>query len=281
MVAVSSMHSGFMKIEAVGKSDKGLKRKINEDSFLVDPALGLYVVADGMGGHKAGEVASRMVVDTLSDYWRKVRNGDFPAILSPINRDVSNNAKHLINSIVLCNMLIHEGQKKPQYHRMGSTVSALLVDKDVLWVANVGDSPVFLFDHDRLIQVSEEHSVEAEQKSIGLIAQSEESNPLIKNILTRALGLTQTVNVFVSPIRPKAGNLLLMCSDGLTNYVPQPSIKTILDDFSVSLERKGKVLIDEANRSGGGDNITVILLEVVKEGVWGKLKRTIKSRNAG
>jgi len=270
-----------MKIEAVGKSDKGLKRKINEDSFLVDPALGLYVVADGMGGHKAGEVASRMVVDTLSDYWRKVRNGDFPAILSPINRDVSNNAKHLINSIVLCNMLIHEGQKKPQYHRMGSTVSALLVDKDVLWVANVGDSPVFLFDHDRLIQVSEEHSVEAEQKSIGLIAQSEESNPLIKNILTRALGLTQTVNVFVSPIRPKAGNLLLMCSDGLTNYVPQPSIKTILDDFSVSLERKGKVLIDEANRSGGGDNITVILLEVVKEGVWGKLKRTIKSRNAG
>jgi protein phosphatase len=275
------MHSGFMKIEAVGKSDKGLKRKINEDSFLVDPALGLYVVADGMGGHKAGEVASRMVVDTLSDYWRKVRNGDFPAILSPINRDVSNNAKHLINSIVLCNMLIHEGQKKPQYHRMGSTVSALLVDKDVLWVANVGDSPVFLFDHDRLIQVSEEHSVEAEQKSIGLISQSEESNPLIKNILTRALGLTQTVNVFVSPIRPKAGNLLLMCSDGLTNYVPQPSIKTILDDFSVSLERKGKVLIDEANRSGGGDNITVILLEVVKEGVWGKLKRTIKSRNAG
>jgi len=270
-----------MKIEAIGKSDKGLKRKINEDSFFVDPALDLYVVADGMGGHKAGEVASRMVVHTMSDYWRKVHSGNFPPFLSPIDRDISDNAKHLINSIVLCNMLIHEGQKKPQYHRMGSTVSALLVDKDVLWVANVGDSPVYLFDHGRLIQVSEEHSMEAEQKSIGLIGQSEESNPLIKNILTRVLGLTQKVNVFVSPIRPEAGDLLLMCTDGLTNFVPQPSIKTILDDFSISLERKAEVLIDEANRGGGGDNITVILLVVTKEGMWGKLQRKLKSKNAG
>ena len=270
-----------MKIEAIGKSDKGLKRKINEDSFLVDTALDLYVVADGMGGHKAGEVASRMVVDTMSDYWRKVRSGNFPSFLSPINREISDNAKHLINSIALCNMLIHEGQKKPQYHRMGSTVSALLLDKDVLWVANVGDSPVYLFDHGRLIQVSEEHSMEAEQKSIGLIDSSQESNPLIKNILTRVLGLTQKVNVFISPIRPEAGDLLLMCTDGLTNFVPGPSIKTILEDFSMSVERKADVLIDEANRGGGGDNITVILLEVTKEGVWGKVKRKLKSRNAG
>ena len=270
-----------MKIEAVGKSDKGLKRKINEDSFLVDPALDLYAVADGMGGHKAGEVASRIVVNTLSDYWRKVRSGNFPVFLSPVSRDISDNAKHLINSIVLCNMLIHEGQKKPQYHRMGSTVSALLVDKDLLWVANVGDSPVYLFDHGRLIQVSEEHSMEAEQKSIGLIGEADEGNPLIKNILTRALGLTQMVNVFASPIRPEPGDLLLMCTDGLTNYVPLPSIKTILDDFSMSLERKTEVLIDEANRGGGGDNITVVLLEVVKEGAWGRLKRTFKSRNSG
>jgi serine/threonine protein phosphatase PrpC len=275
------LHWGFMEIEAVGKSHKGLKRKINEDSFLVDRALDLYVVADGMGGHKAGEVASRMVVHTMSDYWRKVRSGNFPPFLSPIKREISDNARHLINSIVLSNLLIHEGQKKPQYHRMGSTVSALLADKDVLWVANVGDSPVYLFDHGRLVQVSEEHSMEAEQKSIGLLGQSQESNPLIKNILTRVLGLTQKVNVFISPIRPKAGDLVLMCTDGLTNYVPQPSLKTILDDFSMSIRRKADVLIEEANRRGGGDNITVILLEVTKEGAWGKFKRKLKSKNAG
>jgi protein phosphatase len=267
-----------MKIVAIGKSDKGLKRKINEDSFLVDPALDLYVVADGMGGHKAGEVASRMVVDTLSGYWRKAAGKNYPSFLSPIHRDIPDSAKHLINSIVLCNLLIHEGQKKPQYHRMGSTVSALLADGDTLWLANVGDSPVYLMDHGRLTQVSEEHSMEAEHKSIGLIGPSDESNPLIKNILTRVLGLTEKVNVFISPIRPEAGDLLLMCSDGLTNYVPQASIKTILGDFSISLERKAQVLIDEANRGGGGDNITVILLEVVKEGVWGRFKRKLKSR---
>ena len=268
-----------MKIEAIGKSDKGLKRKINEDSFLVDAGLDLYVVADGMGGHKAGEVASRMVVDTLSDYWRKVRDGKPPSFLSPIDREISDNAKHLINSIVLCNMLIHEGQKKPQYHRMGSTVSALLVDKDVLWVANVGDSPVYLYDHGRLIQVSEEHSFEAEQKSIGWIDAAESTNPLLKNVLTRVLGLSEKVNVFISPTRPEAGDLFLMCTDGLTNFVPESSIKTILDDFSISIERKGDVLIDEANRGGGGDNITVILLEVTKEGVWEKFKRKLKSRS--
>jgi PPM family protein phosphatase len=265
-----------MKIQAVAKSDKGLRRKINEDSFLVDTALGLYAVSDGMGGHKAGEVASRMVVDILSDYWRKMRDGNLPSFLLPIDQEISELAKHLVNSIVLCNMLIHEGQKKPQYHRMGATVSALLVDKDTLWVANVGDSPVYLFDHGRLIQISEEHSMEAEQKSMGLIGQSEESNPLIKNILTRVLGLTEKVNVFISPIRPEAGDVLLMCTDGLTNFVPQPSIKTILGDFSISLERKVDVLIDEANRGGGGDNITVILLEVAKEAAWSKFKKKLK-----
>ena len=270
-----------MKIQAIGKSDKGLKRKINEDSFLVDADLDLYVVADGMGGHKAGEVASRMAVDTMSDYWRKVRNGKPPSFLSPIDGKISDNANHLINSIVLCNMLIHEGQKKPQYHRMGSTVSALLVDKDVLWVANVGDSPVYLYDHGRLIQVSEEHSLEAEQKSIGLIDAAGSTNPLLKNLLTRVLGLTEKVNVFISPIRPEAGDLLLLCTDGLTNFVPEASIKTILDDLSISIERKVDVLIDEANRGGGGDNITIILLEVIKEGVWGKFKRKLKSRNEG
>ena len=268
-----------MNIQVTGKSDKGLRRKINEDSFLVDTALDLYVVADGMGGHKAGEVASRMVVDTLSDYWRKVRSGNFPAFLSPINREISDVAKHLLNSIVLCNLLIHEGQKKPEYHRMGSTVSVLLPDNDVLWMANVGDSPVYLFDHRRLIQVSEEHSMEAEHKSVGLIGASERTNPLLKNVLTRVLGLTEKVNVYLSPIRPEAGDLLLMCTDGLTNYVPQASIKTVLDDFSISLQRKAEVLIDEANRRGGGDNITVILLEVTKEGVWGKFKRKLRSKN--
>jgi protein phosphatase len=268
----------LMRVRAVGKSHIGLKRKINEDKFLVAPELGLYVIADGMGGHKAGEVASRMVVETMADYFRKLKKGNPPGILPSINQDVSDNGKHLVNAIMLSNIIIHEAQKKPQYHRMGSTVSALLIEKDRIWSANVGDSPIYLFDQRRLIQISEEHSLEAEQRSMGMTNSNGSTNPLLKNLLTRVLGLSEKVNVYINPIRPDAGDLILMCSDGLTNHVAEPSIKTILDDFSISSERKADILIDEANRGGGGDNITVILLEVMKEGKWHKLKRRILTK---
>ena len=268
-----------MNLRGTGKSDPGLKRKINEDCFLLAPELGLYVVADGMGGHKAGEVASRMVVETMADYWKKVRDGHAPAFLSPMAKGLSVEAKHLINSIMMSNMMIHEVQKKPQYHRMGSTVSALLQEGDRLWAANVGDSPIFLFDEGRLIRVSEEHSIEAEQRIMGLTQPAGASNTQFKNILTRVVGLSEKVNVYVNPIRPEPGDFILICSDGLTNFVPEPSIKTILDDFSISIQRKVDILIDEANRGGGGDNITAILLQIVEEGKWVRFKRRLQGKS--
>lgn len=269
-----------MKLKVTGKSDIGLKRKLNEDSLLIAPDLGLYVVADGMGGHKAGEVASRMVVETMADYWRKVMSSKPPSFLHPISRDISENAKHLINSIVLTNIIIHEAQKKPEYHRMGSTVSALLEEEDCIWLANVGDSPVYLFDHGRLIQISQEHSVEAERRHLGLSMDDSfgSTNPVLKNVLTRVLGLTEKVEVYINPIRPEAGDLIMMCSDGLTNYISEQSIKTILDDFSISNERKVDVFIGEANRGGGGDNISVILLEMLEEGKWQKFKKKFMTK---
>ncbi|MBN2125936.1 MAG: serine/threonine-protein phosphatase [Deltaproteobacteria bacterium] len=267
-----------MKLRSEGKSHVGLKRKLNEDSILMAPDLGLFLIADGMGGHKAGEVASRMVVETMVDYWKKVIGRKPPSFLYPIEKDISENAKHLINSIALTNIIIHEAQKKPEYHRMGSTVSAILVDDDCLWSANVGDSPVFLFDHGRLIEISEEHSIEAEQKSMGISDQFGSTNPLLKNVLTRVLGLAERVEVYINPIRPEAGDLIMVCSDGLTNYVSQQSIKTVLDDFTISIERKVEILVNEANRGGGGDNISVILLEIQEEGKWSKLKRKFASK---
>ncbi len=266
-----------MKLRATGKTDIGLKRKLNEDSLLVAPDLGLYVVADGMGGHKAGEIASRMVVETMADYWRKMRKGTPPSLLSPVHKEPSLSAKHLVNSISLTNMIIHEAQKRPEYHRMGSTVSALLEDGDTLWLANVGDSPVYILDHGRLTLISEEHSVEAESRSMGLGANDPlgSTNPLLKNILTRVLGLNERVEVYIHPIRPEPGDVLLMCSDGLTNYLPEPSIRTILNDGSIRAERKCDILIKEANGAGGGDNVTVILIEVLEEGKWQRFKRRV------
>ena len=265
-----------MKVKPAGKSHIGMKRKINEDSYLIAPDLGLFVIADGMGGHKAGDVASRLAVDTIADYWRKVKNNETPSFLEPIQKDVSEGAKHLINSIRFANVIIHEAQKKPQYHRMGTTVAALLVEKDCVWSANVGDTLVYLFDNGRLIQISEEHSLEAEQRSLGLTNSQTSTNPLLKHMLTRVLGLSETVDVFISPIKPDEGDILLICSDGLTNYISEQSIQAVLDDFSLSLERKVDVLIDEANRGGGGDNVSVILLEVLEKGTWAKFKKKLK-----
>ncbi len=265
-----------MNIQAAGKTDIGRKRKVNEDSLLVEPDLGLFIVADGMGGHKAGDVASRMVVETMADYWQKVKSNKSPSFLEPIDKDISDLAKHLINSISLTNIIIHEAQKKPEYHRMGSTVSALLVEKDCLWAANVGDSRTYLFDHGRLIQVSQEHSVEAEQRAMGLTDGMGSTHPGMKNLLTRVMGQHKKVDVFITPIRPETGDVILMCSDGLTNYMKEQAVGTVLDDFSTSLERKADILIDEANRGGGGDNITVILLEILEEGKWSKFKKKLK-----
>lgn len=262
-----------MKVNVVGKTHIGLKRKLNEDSLLVSPELNLYVVADGMGGHTAGEVASRMVVATMADYWSKVKVNKPPALLDAPDKDLPEEATHLVNSISLANIIIHEAQKRPEYHRMGSTVSALLVGKNGMWVANVGDSPVFLFDQRRLIKISEEHSVEAEQKTLGLADSLISTSPLLKNVLTRVLGLNPEVNVYINPIKPDAGDIILICSDGLTNYVSEPHIEKVLNKATLSNEQKANILIELANRAGGGDNISVILVEVEEEGKWKKFKK--------
>lgn len=263
-----------MNVKAAGRSHVGRTRKLNEDSYLIAPDLGLYLVADGMGGHRAGEVASRMVVETMTDYWRKVRSKRPPAFLEAVREDISEDARHLVNSITMANTMVHEAQKKPEYHQMGSTVSALLLEKDRIWSANVGDSPIYLFESGRLIQISEEHSVEAEQKNMGIFSESFSStNPLLKNVLTRVLGLSEEVEVYITSLKPEQGDMVMVCSDGLTNYMSENAIKAVLDDFSVSIERKVDILIDEANRGGGGDNVTVILLEIAEEGRWQKFKR--------
>jgi len=267
-----------VKIRAFGKTDIGLKRKINQDMYLIAPELDLYVIADGMGGHKAGEVASRLAVNTMASYWRKLKEGKPPSFLFSTRKDLSNTANHLVNSIMMSNAIIHEAQKKPQYHRMGSTVSALIQENDTLWVANVGDSPIYLFDNGRLVQISEEHSVEAEQRSMGMTNPDGTTNPFLKNVLTRVLGLTSKVNVYINSIRPEPGDMILMCSDGLTNYVPLDSIAAVLSDSSVPAEQKVNMLVEQAIKGGGGDNITVVLLEVLKEGKWHKLRRRIMSR---
>lgn len=264
-----------MQVKAAGKTDRGLKRKTNQDCILVSPELGLYIIADGIGGHMAGEVASRLAVQTVADYWRKVRQGEPPSLFRNVQADLPEEAKHVISSITLANSVIHEAQKKPEYHSMGTTISTIVVEGDCFWSANVGDSPVYLCDRGRLIQVSEEHSLEAEQKGLGRSDTWSSTNPMLKNVLTRALGIKATVKVYITPIRPEPGDYILMSSDGLTNYVSEESIQVILSESSLPIHEKVNALINEANKNGGGDNISVIILEILRERKWHRLKTAL------
>jgi PPM family protein phosphatase len=265
-----------MKVKAAGNSNIGLKRRVNEDSYLINPDTGLYVIADGMGGHKAGEIASRIVVDTMNDYWMKVSRNEPVSFVEPVTKDVPDKAKHLINSISLANIIIHEAQKTPEYRGMGSTVSALLVDNKCIWSANVGDSRVYLWVDGTLRIVSEEHSVEAEQKNLGLLNFHSSSNPYIKNLLTRALGMNKKVDTFITCLEPAPGDIILLCSDGLTNFASEQALQLILGDPDTGLEEKARNLIDAANSGGGGDNTTVILLEVLEDGMWSRFINRLK-----
>lgn len=262
-----------MELNVAGNTNIGLKRQINEDAYLVRPDLGIYIVADGMGGHLAGEVASKMIIDTMTDYWEGMKSGKKPAFIEVIEEDISEKARHLINSIYMTNIVVHEAQKKPQYLRMGSTLSAVLKEKNILWIANVGDSPVFLHSSEGLKLLSEEHSIIAEEKDMNMKEFLSKTNPMMKNMLTRVIGMNEDVDVYIESIAPEAGNQILICSDGLTNYLSRDSIKAILDDSSMPVDRKVEVLIGEANNGGGGDNITVILMEVIKQSLWDKVRR--------
>jgi serine/threonine protein phosphatase PrpC len=265
-----------MKIKTAGSTDTGLKRKINEDRYLVRPDLDLFIVADGMGGHRAGEVASRMVVETMVEYWMKMKLKKIPSFLEPVEMDISEKAKHLVNSIHMSNMLVHEAQRRPEYLRMGSTVSAVLAEDDALWVANVGDSPVYLTDKGKIVMISEEHSIAAEQKSMGIETFLSSSNRALKNTLTRVIGMNENVDVFIKKIVPDIGDIILLCSDGLTNYLSEESIIRVLNHPLIPLESKVRALIDGANKGGGGDNITVILIEVLEESRMEKIKNKFK-----
>lgn len=266
-----------MKLRAAGNTHIGLKRKINEDRYLVRQDLGLFIVADGMGGHKAGEVASRMVVETMVEYWIKMKLRKIPSFIEPVDKEISEKANHLVNSIYTANMLVHEAQKKLEYLQMGSTVSALLREGDSFWLANVGDSPVYVTDRGKIILISEEHSIAAEQRSMGLQKAFNSSNRSLKNTLTRVIGMNEKVDVFIRKISPEVGDIILMCTDGLTNYLSEESIISVLNHPLFPLESKVKALIEGANKGGGGDNISVILVEINEESRMEKIKSKLKT----
>ncbi len=262
------------RVEVAGATDPGCVRKNNEDNFAVEPDLGLLVVADGMGGHNSGEVASDICCKTIVEYARKMLGGektmvpDGTAGLTPRGRQL----EFFVQS---ANAMIYEkGRAFPKDAGMGTTVVAALVDSKSMTVAHVGDSRLYLWRRGRLTQLTEDHSLVGEQVKRGQITADEASRSSLQNILTRALGAEKDVRVDVAdhPLLP--GDLVLLATDGLSKMVVDAEVAAVIT-ASLDPQKIVDVLIAQSRAAGGVDNISIVAAKVPAEGGDGGVKKLV------
>ena len=208
-------------IESAGLTDVGQRRKNNEDALFLDDKQQLYVVADGMGGHQAGEVASGIVVETLWDYIKRFDDQTDVEELEDPDESLSKEANRLLSGIYLANKSVYQtAQGKEEYQGMGSTVSSVYFTANTLIAANVGDSPIYLVHDGAIEQLSVPHTVLAEQAALDPEG-AQQLGGEFKHMLTRAMGVDETVKADISEIQCFRGDILVISSDGLTEYVRQ------------------------------------------------------------
>ena len=251
-----------MKIAYQAISDVGRKRKGNEDSLFLNPEQKLFVVADGMGGHAAGEVASKVAVDAINEFVC-LTSGD-EEITWPFGLDesISYDGNRLKTAIRHANRKVLEAtREKTEYEGMATTVAAVLVDGDVANLGHVGDSRIYLFSDGVFTQLTSDHSWVNEQIQSGVISPDQARSHPLRNVVTRALGGKADLAVDMQTRRMKAGDVLLLCSDGLTAMVSDEDIARVLGEAKGDVEKAAKDLVAEANAHGGEDNITVVLLK--------------------
>jgi PPM family protein phosphatase len=248
-----------LKIEVAGHTDVGRKRSHNEDSFAVFAEHGLYVVADGMGGHASGEVASRMAIDTLKEFFTHT-DGD-PEKTWPYKMDRSKGYEEnrLITGIKLSNLRIFQSAKEnPTQRGMGTTLVALFAVEDGVYIAHVGDSRVYRVRNGKISQLTEDHSLLNDYKKMKKLSAEEIESFPHKNVIVRALGMKDTVKVDTRFEQPLEGDIVLLCSDGLAGPVSDEQILEIVMS-SGDIKSAAHRLIDAANDNGGPDNITAVL----------------------
>jgi protein phosphatase len=250
-------------IKAVGQSDVGQRRDHNEDCFLVDEALGLFIVADGMGGHAGGGTASKLAVDTIRESVNEAREREPEMFGAPAGVEESPLPDVLREAVeAACTRIFETAQGAPELAGMGTTVTAALVDARTAFIAHVGDSRCYLLREGRIYQVSEDHSLVNEQLKAGAISEDEARHSRFRNIITRSVGFEQQVQVDLMGVELEAGDVLLICCDGLSNLVDDAEILHVVEE--TPLEETPNRLIELANERGGDDNITVVVIRVQK-----------------
>jgi protein phosphatase len=250
-----------MKILYEAITDVGRKRKGNEDSLYVNPEQNLFVVADGMGGHAAGEVASRVAVDSINEF--VCLTGGDEEITWPFGLDetISYDGNRLKTAIRYANRKVLEATKeRADYEGMATTVVAVLVDGKEANLAHVGDSRVYLIRDEEISQLTSDHSWVNEQVHSGVISADQARSHPLRNVVTRALGGKPDLQVDMTVHKLKHGDHLLLCSDGLTTMLKDDDIVRLVQDAGGDVKKAARDLVDGANAKGGEDNITVLLL---------------------
>ena len=258
-----------LAVEVAGKTDVGCVRTNNEDNFGFDSRHGIFVVCDGMGGQAAGEVASKMGVDVLLDYFR--RQPSATARQSPNGQNGSSGVQRLADAIQLANKTIFQaGQQQNGRNGMGSTIVAALVRGNSLAIANVGDSRIYLVRAGTIQQLTQDHSFVMEQVRRGYITLEQAQQSEMQNIILRALGSEEVVEADIEDLVALPGDILIMASDGLTRYVPEEDILKIVQSRR-DLQQACGELVNKARESGGDDNITCLLVRIVNRPWYQKL----------
>ena len=247
-------------IESAGITDRGKKRPGNEDSLFLEDSLGLYVVADGMGGHLAGEVASKLVVDTMGNYIKSSQENTEDEKPVYCSETLSKEANRLLSGIHLSNTAVHEAARvNSSYRGMGSTVAALYFTEDTFIAANVGDSPIYLIRDGNIKLLSVPHTVIAEQAALDP-ANADRLGNEFRHVLTRAMGTEASVKADIYEVQCFREDILVISSDGLSDKASPEEIQQLVNGNGS--DAACRRLVDLANDRGGDDNITAIVLKV-------------------
>ncbi len=252
------------KLEATGLSDVGLKRDHNEDSIGMDTGIGLAVLADGMGGYKAGEVASAIAVNVIMEEVKESLKERVPAELDE-ESGYTQGSLLLREAVAKANEVIfNTSQSQPQCQGMGTTVVAVLFYDDRATIAHVGDSRLYRQRADRFEQLTVDHSLLQELVDKGFYTPEEAKKSIQKNLVTRAMGVEATVKSDIQEEAVLPGDLFMACSDGLSDLVEDSDLDLTLNKYSANLTEAAQNLIQLANNKGGKDNISVILARSLK-----------------
>jgi protein phosphatase len=250
-----------MKITYQALTDVGRKRKGNEDSLFVNAEQNLFVVADGMGGHAAGEIASRVAVDAINEFVCLTSGDEEITWPFGLDENMSYDGNRLKTAVRYANRKVLEATKeKSEYEGMATTVCAVLIDGDNANLGHVGDSRVYLVRTGQISQLTSDHSWVNEQIQSGVISSDQARSHPLRNVVTRALGGKPDLQVDMQVHKIQPGDILLMCSDGLTTMMPDEDIAKVVQESDADVEKAAKALVATANARGGEDNITVLLL---------------------